>query len=150
MRPYTLYLRKCPGVKQPRDFKIGIAALDKVRTRMASYQQAVGPVYTEEFIELWFGEDVDVKEAEKKIKRQFKHKIASAEAGLSEWITDIDRQEILDFVEELKTEHFIKLEDVPKEFIPLTMNNYEEFCNWIDQHPISKWSVIEEWFEQIS
>jgi len=133
MRPYTLYLRKCPGVKKPRDFKIGIAALDKVRTRLAAYQQAVGPVYTEEFICLWIGEDIDVKEAEKKIKQQFKHKIASAEAGLSEWMSDIDKQEILDFIEELKTEHFIKIKEAPQEFVPLTMNNCEDFLEWFEE-----------------
>ena len=133
MRPYGLYLRKCPGVKKPRDFKIGIAALDKIRTRLAAYQQAVGPVYTEEFVCLWLGEDIDVKEAEKKIKQQFKHKIASAEAGLSECISDIDQQEILDFVEELKNEHFIKLEEAPAEFVPLTMNNCEDFLEWFEE-----------------
>lgn len=137
MRPYGLYLRKCPGVKKPRDFKIGIAALDKIRTRLAAYQQAVGPVYTEEFICLWIGEDIDVKEAEKKIKQHFKHKISSSEAGLSEWICDIDIKEILTFVEELKTEHFIKLEEAPKEFVPLTMNNCEDFLEWFESIEIS-------------
>jgi hypothetical protein len=134
MRPYTLYLRKCPGVKKPRDFKIGIAALDKVRTRLASYQQAVGPVYIEEFTDLWIGEDIDVKEAEKKIKQQFKHKIASAEAGLSEWISDVDKQDILDFIEELKSDYFIKLEEAPEEFVPLTMNNVQDFLEWFEDN----------------
>lgn len=134
MRPYGLYLRKCPGVKNPRDFKIGIAALDKIRTRLAAYQQAVGPVYVEEFICLWIGEDIDIKEAEKKIKLQFKHKIASAEAGLSEWMSDIDKQDILDFIEELKTEHFIKLEEAPTEFVPLSMNNCEDFMEWAEEN----------------
>jgi hypothetical protein len=137
MRPYTLYLRKCPGVKKPRDFKIGIAALDKVRTRLAAYQQAVGPVYTEEFTNLWIGEDIDVKEAEKKIKQQFKHKIASAEAGLSEWISNIDKQEILDFIEELKIDYFIKLEEAPREFVPLTMNNCHDFLEWFEENQLT-------------
>lgn len=133
MRPYALYLRKCPGIRNPRDFKVGIAAIDKIRTRLAAYQQAVGPVYTEEFIYLWIGEDIDVKEAEKKIKQQFKHKIASAEAGLSEWISNIDVVEILNFIEELKVEHFIKLETAPKQFVPLTMNNCEDFLEWFEE-----------------
>lgn len=133
MRPYALYLRKCPGIKNPRDFKVGIAAIDKIRTRLAAYQQAVGPVYTEEFIYLWIGEDIDVKEAEKKIKQQFKYKIASAEAGLSEWISNIDVVEILNFIEELKVEHFIKLEIAPKQFVPLTMNNCEDFLEWFEE-----------------
>lgn len=137
MRLYALYLRRCPGVIDPKDFKIGIAALDKIRTRIAAYQQAVGPVYTEEFIDLWIGEDIDVKESEKKIKQKFKYKIASAEAGLSEWICNIDRQEILNFVEELKTEYFIKLEEAPDEFVPLTMNNVQDFLEWLEENVLS-------------
>jgi len=136
MRYYILYLRKCPGVTDPRHFKIGIAALDKVRTRLASYQNAVGPVYLEEFMYFWIGEDVDVKEAEKKVKLNFKAKISSAEAGLSEWICEIDKQEILNYIEELKTEHFIKLEDGPTEFTPLSMNNCQDFAEWFETNNV--------------
>jgi hypothetical protein len=138
MRPYVLYLRKCPGVKNPRHFKIGIAALDKVRTRLAAYQNAVGPVYTEEFMHIWLGEDIDVKEAEKKIKLNFKSRISSAEAGLSEWICDIDKQEILDFIDELRTDYFIKLQDGPVELQPLTMNNCEDLQDWYDENFITE------------
>jgi hypothetical protein len=138
MRPYVLYLRKCPGVKNPRHFKIGIAALDKVRTRLAAYQNAVGPVYTEEFMHIWLGEDIDVKEAEKKIKLNFKSRISSAEAGLSEWICDINKQEILDFIDELRTDYFIKLQDGPVELQPLTMNNCEDLQDWYDENFITE------------
>jgi hypothetical protein len=138
MRPYVLYLRKCPGVKNPRHFKIGIAALDKVRTRLAAYQNAVGPVYTEEFMHIWLGEDIDVKEAEKKIKLNFKSQISSAEAGLSEWICDINKQEILDFIDELRTDYFIKLQDGPVELQPLTMNNCEDLQDWYDENFITE------------
>jgi hypothetical protein len=138
MRPYVLYLRKCPGVKNPRHFKIGIAALDKVRTRLAAYQNAVGPVYLEEFMHIWLGEDIDVKEAEKKIKLNFKDQISSAEAGLSEWICDIDKQEILDFIDELRTDYFIKLQDGPVELQPLTMNNCEDLQDWYDENFITE------------
>jgi len=138
MRPYVLYLRKCPGVKNPRHFKIGIAALDKVRTRLAAYQNAVGPVYPEEFMHIWLGEDIDVKEAEKKIKLNFKDRISSAEAGLSEWICDIDKQEILDFIDELRTDYFIKLQDGPDELQPLTMNNCEDLQDWYDENFITE------------
>jgi hypothetical protein len=138
MRPYVLYLRKCPGVKNPRHFKIGIAALDKVRTRLAAYQNAVGPVYTEEFMHIWLGEDIDVKEAEKKIKLNFKSRISSAEAGLSEWICDINKQEILNFIDELRTDYFIKLQDGPVELQPLTMNNCEDLQDWYDENFITE------------
>ena len=137
MRYYILYLRKCPGVQNPRHFKIGIALLEKVRTRLASYQNAVGPVYLEEFQHIWIGEDIDVKEAEKKIKLHFKHKISSAEAGLSEWICDVDISDILEFVIELEQEHFIKLTVGPKEFTPLTMNNCQEFLEWFEAYGLT-------------
>ena len=130
MRNYVLYIRKCPGVTDPRHFKIGVAALDKVRTRLASYQNAVGPVWNEEFLRIWVGEDIDVKEAEKKVKYNFKHKISSAEAGLSEWICDIEMDTILDFVQELRDDYFIKLVDPPMDFQPLNMPLCEDLQEW--------------------
>ncbi len=134
MRPYVLYIRKCPGVTDPRHFKIGVAAVDKVRTRIAAYQNAVGPVYLEEFQYIWLGEDIDVKEAEKKIKSHFKDKISSAEAGLSEWICEIDVNEILAFIDELQTDYFIKLQVGPAEYTPLSMNNCEDFLEWFEEN----------------
>jgi hypothetical protein len=130
MRHYVLYLRKCPGVSNPRHFKIGIAALDAVRSRLATYQNAVGPVWNEEFLRIWLGEDIDVKESEKKIKYNFKHKISSAEAGLSEWICDIEMQDILEFIRELREDHFIKLVDAPSEFQPLSMPICDDLQEW--------------------
>jgi len=98
----------------------------------------VGPVYTEEFMHIWLGEDIDVKEAEKKIKLNFKSRISSAEAGLSEWICDINKQEILDFIDELRTDYFIKLQDGPVELQPLTMNNCEDLQDWYDENFITE------------
>jgi hypothetical protein len=131
MRPYALYIRTCPGVVNATHYKVGISALDKIRTRLAAYQQAVGPVWTEKFICIYLGEDIDVKEAEKKIKRHFKSRRLSNEAGLSEWISNISLEEILDYIQELKEKHFIKLENGPEDYIPLTMNNCEDFAAWL-------------------
>jgi hypothetical protein len=76
------------------------------------------------------GEDIDVKTAEKQFKSHFADRIASAEAGLSEWICDAKIEELLEFVQELKTEYFIKLHDVPGEFQPLTMPMVEALQHW--------------------
>ena len=132
MEYYILYLKKCPGIQDPRHFNIGKAKLETVRSRIASYQNAVGPVYLEEFMHFWIGEDIDVEDAEEEIKQHFKAKISSAEAGLSEWICDIDKQEILNFIEELKTEHFYPLREGPAEFTPLSMNNCQDFSEWFE------------------
>lgn len=128
--PYILYLKSCPGVAEPRDFKVGIAKLAAARTRLATYQNAVGPVYEESFIRVWVGDENQIREAEKKFKRHFGDKISSAEAGLSEWISDVSLEELLEFVRELREEHFLKFQDAADEFLPLTMPLCEDLEEW--------------------
>lgn len=130
MRNYILYIKKCPGITDPKNFKIGIAALDHARARLATYQNTVGPEWEEEFLYVWLGKSVNVREAEKKFKRTYKDKISSDEAGLSEWICDIELIELLNYAQELIDEHFIKLVVPPQEFLPLTMPLCEDLANW--------------------
>ena len=130
IKDYILYFKKCPGVQDPRHFKVGIAQLATARTRLATYQNAVGPVWEESFIRVWVGDENQIRLAEKAFKRNFKDKIQSAEAGMSEWICDISLQELLDFIVELKEEHFLKFVDSPQEFLPLTMPLCEDLEEW--------------------
>jgi hypothetical protein len=130
MAHYVLYFKKCPGVLDPRHFKVGIAALSSVRSRLATYQNAVGPVWEENFIRIWLGPERHVREAEKQFKLNFKDKISSAEAGLSEWICDITLDEMLSFVTDLREEYFIKLTDAPIGFQPLTMPLCADLQDW--------------------
>lgn len=132
MKSYVLYCKTCPGVENPRHFKIGITSLDSSRTRLATYQNAVGPVWQESFIKVWIGDENHVRQAEKWVKRNFKEKISSAEAGLSEWICDIDLAELFSFIQELRTEYHVKLNDVPEQFQPLTMSLCEELAEWYE------------------
>jgi hypothetical protein len=130
IKNYVLYLRQCPGVEVPRHFKVGIMQLSTARSRMATYQNAVGPVYVEQFVCVWVGDENQIRLAEKAFKSEFKSKIQSAEAGLSEWICDIDLQELLLFITSLRDEHFLKFVDVPQEFLPLTMPLCEDLEEW--------------------
>jgi hypothetical protein len=134
MKDYILYFKKCPGVQQPRHFKVGIAQLIRSRTRLATYQNAVGPVWEESFIRVWIGDENQIRMAEKKFKLVFKDKISSAEAGLSEWICDIDLQELLSFVTELRDEYFLKFIDAPSQFVPLTMPLCEDLAAWYEEN----------------
>lgn len=134
IKDYILYLKKCPGVTDPRHFKVGIAQLATARSRLATYQNAVGPVYEESFIRVWVGDENQIRLAEKSFKREFKEKIQSAEAGLSEWICNITLKELLDYVVELREEHFLKFIDVPKEFLPLTMPMCEDLQAWYEEN----------------
>ena len=130
IKPYVLYLKKCPGILDPQDFKVGITQLSSTRSRLASYQTAVGPVYKESFIRAWVGDENQVRMAEKEFKRNFADKISSAEAGLSEWICDLPLEVLLAFVNELREEYFIKLIDAPSEYLPLTMPLCEDLEKW--------------------
>jgi hypothetical protein len=131
-KDYGLYIKACPGVVDPKDFKAGIFHIPASRSRLATYQNAVGPVYEEKFIHVWLGDENHVREAEKKLKQHFKDKINSSEAGLSEWISGVELKEILDFIQELRTDYFIKLVDVPEEFVPLTMPKCEVMAEWYE------------------
>jgi hypothetical protein len=134
IKHYILYFKKCPGVVDPRHFKVGIAQLSTARTRLASYQNAVGPVWEESFLRVWVGPENQIRLAEKSFKRNFKDKIQSAEAGLSEWICDISLEEMLEYIIELREEHFLKFVDAPEQFLPLTMPMCEDLEEWYIQN----------------
>lgn len=134
-KDYILYFKKCPGVQDPKHFKVGIAQLATARSRLATYQNAVGPVWEESFMCVWVGDDNQIRLAEKAFKRHFKDKIQSAEAGLSEWICDVTLQELLDYIVELKEEHFLKFIEAPKEYLPLTMPLCEDLAEWYETVP---------------
>ena len=134
IKDYILYLKKCPGVSNPRHFKIGIAQLLTARSRLATYQNAVGPVWEESFMQVWLGDENQIRLAEKAFKRNFKEKIQSAEAGLSEWICEVTLDELLAYTIELKEEYFIKFVDAPKQFLPLTMPLCEDLALWYEEN----------------
>jgi len=127
---YILYIKTCPGVKDPQDFKVGIAALELARKRLSVYQNAMGPVYEEKFIRVFVGTKDQIKFAEKMFMREFKDRIGSKEGGFSEWISNVTLEELLAFVEELRTDYFSKIVNVPEELEPLTMPMCEDLVEW--------------------
>lgn len=133
IKDYILYFKKCPGVVDPRHFKVGIAQLTTARSRLATYQNAVGPIWEESFMRVWLGDENQIRIAERQFKRYFKDNISSAEAGLSEWICDIALEDLLEFITELREEHFIKFIDAPAEFLPLTMPLCEDLADWYQE-----------------
>lgn len=136
IKNYILYFKKCPGVQDPRHFKVGIAQLATARSRLATYQNAVGPVWEESFMQVWLGDENQIRLAEKAFKRFYKDKISSAEAGLSEWICDVTLDELLNFITELRDEHFLKFVDAPAEFLPLTMPLCEDLAEWYENNKL--------------
>jgi hypothetical protein len=139
MKDYILYFKKCPGVQDPRHFKVGIAQIVTSRSRLATYQNAVGPVWEESFLRVWVGDENQIRLAEKRFKQEFKDKIQSAEAGLSEWICEITLDEMLAYITELREDHFLKFIDAPEQLLPLTMPLCEHLIEWYeDNRPVDE------------
>lgn len=133
MKHYGLYFKKCPA-NPYEDTKVGITELLNARTRLGTYQNAVGRAWEESFKYFWIGDENQIKLAEKQFKRHFKDKIQSAEAGLSEWICDVSDQELLKFITVLREEHYLKFIDTPQDFLPLTMPLCEKLIEWYDDN----------------
>lgn len=130
---YILYIKGCPGVKIHNDFKIGICNLSLSRLRLATYQNCVGPVWEEQFLKVYLGDENHIRKAEATFKQRFKNQIKSHEAGYSEWISGIKLDELLDFINVLRdTEkgYSIKFIDAPDDFVPLTMPLCEGLALW--------------------
>lgn len=133
IKDYGLYFKKCPASSY-EDTKVGITELVNARTRLGTYQNAIGRAWEESFKYFWIGDENQIRIAETQVKRHFKDKISSAEAGLSEWICDVSEQELLEFITFLREKHYIKFIDAPAQFLPLTMPLCEDLAQWYEEN----------------
>ena len=136
IHPYALYIKSCPGVLDPIDWKVGIADLinGKLRKRLSSYQNAVGPVHEEKYTRIFVGEKEQIRKAEKHFKIEFGNKIKSKEAGFSEWVSDVTLDELVAFVDELRNEYYVKIYSIPEQLEPCNMATCEDVQNWVDEN----------------
>ena len=133
MSEYMLYIKPPTHVENATDFKIGICATNLTRNRLKSYQNAIGPTGLENFVYAWVGDKIDITEAETEIHKKFDDRIDSQEGGFKEWISNTTLQELLDFIEELKSEYFLKLNMVPNNLQPINMYNVHDFMDWLEK-----------------
>lgn len=89
---YVFYIKKSP--LSDRDFKIGISGLVNMESRLGTYQNAFGPSYKERFECVWLGPEQDIRELERLLKIKFRNKMAGTTRGFTEWVTDIDFNEL--------------------------------------------------------
>jgi hypothetical protein len=89
---YVFYIKKSP--LSDRDFKIGISGLVNMDSRLGTYQNAFGPSYKERFECVWLGPEQDIRELERLLKIKFRNKMAGSTRGFTEWVTDIDFNEL--------------------------------------------------------
>jgi hypothetical protein len=93
MIDYAFYIKKSP--LGDRDFKIGITAIRHIASRLGSYQNAFGPTYQERFETIWIGPEEHIRELERLLKINYRNKIAGTSRGFTEWITDINYEDLV-------------------------------------------------------
>lgn len=94
---YLLYIKATPFSQT--EFKIGISAIKHTASRLGTYQNAFGPSYRERFETVWLGPEQDIRELERLLKIHFRNKIAGTTRGYTEWVTNIDYDELCDEIQ---------------------------------------------------
>jgi hypothetical protein len=97
MIDYSFYIKQSPVSKD--NFKIGISAIKNMDVRLGSYQNAIGPGYQERFECIWVGPEEDIRELERLLKIKFKSKMAGTYRGYTEWVTDIQYNDLVTIVD---------------------------------------------------
>lgn len=114
---------RCP--MGARDCKIGITGHPEVR--LGGYQNSYSRnSHVACFDTLYIGPQRAVNNLEKVIKQKYDWQIERDGRGASEWVSNIDIVGIESMVDELIDGYKFKIEKVPAEFLPLTVDNISD------------------------
>lgn len=114
-------------------WKGGVSQLKNAYSRMGTYQNAFGPAYKETWKHIWIGAPRQIDKLEELFHQYWDKQIEDIDAGNSEWVSNVTEQEVIDSVERIREEYFLKVNDVPDEFKPFTMDKIEALKTWCEQ-----------------
>lgn len=130
MTKKVLYGFNCPFSKYTKRIssKVGITGNGEVR--LGVYQNSFSKDnHTACFDVAYVGPANAVDNLERAIKRIYDWNIDRTGRGHSEWIGGLTAEDISVMIDKLIKEDGYLLRKVDKKFLPLTVDNYEEFCN---------------------
>jgi hypothetical protein len=111
--------------------KIGITGHPAVR--LGVYQNSYSrKSHVACFDTVYFGPSRAVALLEKAVKQSFDWNIERDGRGASEWISKT-YSSIEEQIDKLIDGYKFKITKVPKKFLPLTVDNLEEFTKWLDK-----------------
>lgn len=117
------------------DSKIGITSHPAVR--LGVYQNSYSrKSHVACFDTVYIGPSRAVANLEKAVKQTFDWQIERDGRGASEWISETYFT-IETKIDEIIDGYKFKVVKVPKKFLPLTVDNLEEFSSWIDKKEIN-------------
>jgi hypothetical protein len=109
-----------------RDAKIGITGHPAVR--LGTYQIAYSRnSHIACFDRVYLGPARAIQNLEKAIKQRYDWNIERDGRGASEWVSNITPAEIEKLVDDLVEGYRFKIKKVPKKYLPLTVDNLEQF-----------------------
>lgn len=127
-----LYIFQCPFGK--RNSKIGKTSYPG--DRLGNYQNSYSAEgHLAQFDYVFYGCARAVDNLEDALKKEFDWDIQQDGRGFSEWVSNHTSLEILKKVEDVIDGYRSKVKLVPKEFLPLTINNLDELKDWLTNNP---------------
>lgn len=103
--------------------------------RLGVYQNSYSSrSHLAQFDYAYFGSKRAIDNLEKAIKQEFDWDIEQDGRGFSEWIWDHTGEQVAGKVDGIIQGYRFKVTKVPAEFLPLNINNLEQFKEWVDKN----------------
>lgn len=124
------YIFRCPLAQYTGDVACKIGITGSWWARLSGYQNSVSRRnHTACFDMVYVGPKRAIELLEKTIKERYGWAIASDKGGESEWLDNMDVQEIEKIVDDLIEGYRFKIVKVDTKWLPLTKDNLEEFLS---------------------
>ena len=111
-------------------WKGGGSKLQNAYSRLGTYQNAFGPEYKESWKHIWIGSEKQIDYLEEIFHQYWDSQIENIDVGNSEWVSNVSEDEVVSSVQMIREEYFIKVQDVPQEFKPFTIDKIEPLKKW--------------------
>ena len=123
-----LYIFRCPLARYTNRIACKIGIPGSWWARFSGYQNSYSRLnHTACFDLVYVGPARAIALLEKTIKERYGWAIASDKGGESEWLDNMDVQDIEKIVDELIEGYCFKITKVETKWLPLTKDNLEEF-----------------------
>lgn len=114
------------------DSKVGITEHPAVR--LGVYQNSYSSrSHMAQFDWAYYGEKSVIEKLERTVKKEFDWDIEKDGRGHSEWIWNHTSDMILEKVKDIIEGYHYKVQIVPNEYLPLNMDNLEDFLESLDK-----------------
>lgn len=129
----TLYGFSCP-IGTANDSKLGISGHEAVR--LGVYQNSYSrKSHVACFNIAYTGPARVIERLERALKQEYNWQIARDGRGVSEWVSDTSPADLERMIDTLVNGHNFKVTKVPKKYLPITVDNLDEYLKYVEELP---------------